>query len=74
MAVGTRLLENNGTALGVFLLQGILAHPGNGALPIRILGLRRTAPQTQQDTGSGQQPEDGTATLPERKPAPLSNS
>src|SRR5277367_4590424 len=75
MAIGTRLLENRGSPFGVLLLQGILAHPGNSALPVCILGRHWPAGQTQQQTGSGQQAEEWTgATLPERKPAPLSNS
>jgi hypothetical protein len=74
MAVGARLLENRGSPLGIFLLQGILAHSGNGALPVCILGRRWPAAQTQQ-TGSGQQPEEWiAATLPESKAAPFSNS
>jgi hypothetical protein len=37
MAKGARLLKNCGFALGIFLLQRILPHPGNGALPICVL-------------------------------------
>lgn len=37
VAIGAGLLEDGGPALGIFLLQRALPHPGNGSLPVNDL-------------------------------------
>jgi hypothetical protein len=54
VAVGAGLLENGGSAFGIFLLQRILPPPGNGSLAVHKLR-DRTAEAQQQ--GAGQQQE-----------------
>jgi hypothetical protein len=53
MAISARLLENRRSALGIFLLQGILPDPGDSPLPVRILSRHWLTAQTQQQDGIG---------------------
>jgi hypothetical protein len=57
MAEGAGLLKNGGSALGVFLLQRILPHPGNGTLPICVLRQGGSVAQGDQKSGNSQQLE-----------------
>jgi hypothetical protein len=69
-------LENGGPTFGVFMLQRILPHPGNGSLPVNDLRLHWLAAQTQQQNSTGEQPAGSTtraATMPETKAVKLSN-
>ena len=54
MAKRARLLEDRSSAFGIFLLQRILAHPGNGALPVCILREPLQAAKAPQQGSSGE--------------------
>jgi hypothetical protein len=65
MAEGAGLLKNGGAALGIFLLQRILPHPGDGTLPICVLCQGGSVAQGDQKSGNGQQLERTRSGCPE---------